>query len=94
MKVYFTSRAFSDREAIFDYIHDRSPTGARNVMSRLRHAIRRLSRQPLSGVETDVEGVRVIFVGRYPFRVFYRVRDDTIEILRILHTARGPGEVD
>ena len=29
-------------------------------------------------------------VVRYPFRIFYRVRDDTIDILHIRHTSRRP----
>src|SRR5258708_206090 len=38
--------------------------------------------------------VRVVAVVRYPFRIFYRVRDDTIDILHIRHTSRRPLPTD
>jgi toxin ParE1/3/4 len=94
MKVWFTPRAFADRAAIFDYLSVRSPDGARNVVKQLRHAIDILSSQPLSGHKTDVDNVRVLFLGRYPYKIFYRVSEDTIEILHIRHTSRRPSEIE
>ena len=94
MKVSFTPRAIADREAIFLYLSQRSPSGARNVMSRLRRGIDLLSTQPYQGPETDEDGVRVLFVGKYPYKVFYRVGEDTIEILHIRHAARRPSEFE
>ena len=90
MRIRFTRRAFGDRERIFEYLKERSPTGATNVMTRLRAAIAQLSEQPVSGYATDAEDVRVLFVGRYPYKIFYRVRGDMIEILYIRHTSRSP----
>src|SRR5882757_2406405 len=40
---------------------------------------------PDSGYQTDDPDVRVIFVTRYPYKIFYRVRD-AVEILHIRHT--------
>ena len=40
------------------------------------------------------DGVRVIFIRRYPYRLFYRVRDDGLEILHIRHTSRQPGDLE
>ncbi len=94
MKVRFTRRAFHDREQIFDYLRERSVPGAVNVMARIRGAIERISRQPLSGYTTDVADVRVVFVGRYPYKIFYRVRDETIEVLHIRHTSRQPSSLE
>ena len=89
MKVRFTRRAFADREAILDYLTERSPAGARKVFVRLRSAIGQLADQPMSGVETDRHGVRALFVGRYPYKVFYRIRGDEIEVLHIRHTSQN-----
>jgi toxin ParE1/3/4 len=36
------------------------------------------------------EGVRVAPLGRYPYKIFYRVAGDTVEILHIHHAARQP----
>ena len=76
MKVRYTPRAFADREEIFDYLNSRSPSGARNVMAGIRQTIQQIGEHPAIGYETDDAGVRSMFVTRYPYRVFYRVRGD------------------
>ena len=90
MRVRFTGRAFADREAIFEYLQSKSPAGASKVMSRLRHAIGLLSSGTLSGHATDFGAIRVLFIGRYPYKVFFRATADVIEILAIRHTSRLP----
>lgn len=90
MKVRYTKRAFNDREQILEYLQKQSRPGARNVSARLEAATVLLSKQPLAGMSTDVPDVRVLFVGRYPYKVFYRVRGGTLEILHIRHTSRTP----
>jgi toxin ParE1/3/4 len=87
MKVRYTPRAFSDREQIFEYLSERSVGGARNVAASIRGAVEQLGDHPHSGYRTDDPDVRVIFVIRYPYKIFYRVRD-VVEILHIRHTSR------
>jgi toxin ParE1/3/4 len=88
MKVRYTPEAFSDRERILEYLRERSPGGARNVATSIREAIARLGDQPYSGYRTDNPEVRVLFVIRYPYKVFYRVGETVVEILHIRHTSR------
>jgi toxin ParE1/3/4 len=90
MRVRYTPEAFADRERIFEYLRDRSPSGARNVMASIRDAVRLLSDQPYSGYRTDDPDVRVKFVIRYPYKIFYRVRSDVVEIAHIRHMSRCP----
>lgn len=87
MKVRYTPEAYSDREEIFEYLKVRSVSGARKVMASLGEAVKRLEDQPFSGYATDNPNVRVIFIVRYPYKIFYRVRDE-VEILHIRHTSR------
>jgi toxin ParE1/3/4 len=89
MRVRFSPRAFADREQIFEY-HARSPNGARNVLASIGEAVAQLADQPCSGYATDDPDVRVKFVVRYPYKIFYRVRDDAVEIAHIRHTSRRP----
>jgi toxin ParE1/3/4 len=90
MRVRYSPRAFADREQIFDYLHQRSPSGARNAMASLRDAVQQLGEHPHSGYRTDDAHIRVKFVIRSPYKIFYRVRDETVEIIHIRHTARRP----
>ena len=46
------------------------------------------------GHATDVGHVRVLFIGRYPYKVFYRLSGNQLEVLHIRHTARQPGEIE
>ena len=94
MKVRYTPRAFHDREQILNYLRARSVSGALKVETRLDAAIRLLTEHPLAGTPTDLEGVRVLFVGRYPYKIFYRVRVDAVEILVLRHTAREPSDME
>jgi toxin ParE1/3/4 len=90
MKVRFSPEAFADRERIFEYLHARSPTGARNVLASIRAAVAQLADQPYSGYQTDNPDVRVKFVIHYPYKIFYNVREDVVEIIHIRHTSRRP----
>ena len=90
MRGRYTPEAFADRERIFEYVRERSPSGARNVMASIRDAVKLLRDQPNSGYKTNDPDVRVKFVIRYPYKIFYRVRDDTVEIAHVRHTSRRP----
>jgi toxin ParE1/3/4 len=88
MRIRYTPEAFSDRERILGYLRERSAGRARNVAASIREAVAQLADQPHSGYRTDNPEVRVTFVVRYPYKIFYRARDDAVEILHIRHTSR------
>ena len=58
MRVRYTPEAFADREKIFGYLREHSPSGARNVMASIREAVRLLRDQPYSGYKTDDPDIR------------------------------------
>ena len=37
---------------------------------------------------TDEDGVRVVLVGRFPYLIFYTVRDRDVVVLHVRHAAR------
>jgi toxin ParE1/3/4 len=74
MRVRYTPEAFADRERIYAYLRERSPSGARNVMASMCEATQLLRDQPYSGNKTNNPNVRVKFLVRYPYKMFYRVR--------------------
>lgn len=94
MRVLLTPRAYVDREAIFSFLNARSEAGAKAVMSRLRLAIQQLSTQPMNGRATDIEAVRVLFVGKYPYKIFYTIEGENLIILHIRHTAQKATGLD
>jgi plasmid stabilization system protein ParE len=90
MIVRFTRRAEADLEAIQGYLADRSPEGARKVGAALRRTLEVAANHPSGGAVTGRPQVLVRIVPNYPYKIFYRVRDDSIDILHIRHSARRP----
>lgn len=88
MRVRYTSRAFAEREEIFEYIGKRSTHGARSVKQMIAYAIRRLAQFPYSGHATSDRGVYELSITKYPYKVYFLVESDEVWIVHIRHTAR------
>jgi toxin ParE1/3/4 len=92
MKVVYSRRALADIEAIATYYSAAgSPAIAESIEQRFLEVIERIRQSPESAPRvTQRSQVRVVLVVRYPFRIFYRVRAATIDVLHIRHTSRRP----
>ena len=88
MRLEWSAYALADRVAIFDYIEADSPQAAVAVDERIREQVEVLARFPQSGRKGRVGGTRELVIGRTPYIVAYRISDDTVRILRVLHGAR------
>ena len=92
MRVRYTPRAFADREAIFEYIDQRNPRAAREVKAFIAKRIAQLGDAPVRHRMIAKFGVHALYLGRYPYIVYYRVARDEIAIIHIRHVARRPWE--
>jgi toxin ParE1/3/4 len=92
MKVLYSRKALSDLSDIANYYTTSgSPAVAEAIARRLFDVIDRIQRAPRSAPRVaQRSNVRAASAVRYPFRIFYRVRSDTIDILHIRHTSRRP----
>ena len=91
MRVVYTDQALRDLVDIADWLADHYPTAAPAVERRIKRVVAHIARWPSSAPRVvDRPGVRAATLGRYPYKLFYRVSDDTIEILHIHHAARQP----
>jgi toxin ParE1/3/4 len=89
MKVVFTDAAVDDLRSIAAYLAANYPSVAAAVERRLRIVIARIARWPESAQRViERPGVRVVPLVRYPYRVFYRITEEAVEILHIHHTSR------
>jgi addiction module RelE/StbE family toxin len=85
----WTETARADLRAIYAYIARDSRVYAQRLIERIKKAAEDLRRFPELGAqvpEWDREGYRERLVGNY--RVVYRLRANTVEILTIVHGAR------
>jgi toxin ParE1/3/4 len=89
MKVVFTEAALADLDDILSFTSSHYPASATLVEGRIRFVLSRISKWPKSArvVETR-PGVRVVPLGRYPYKIFYRIVEGRIEILHIHHASR------
>jgi toxin ParE1/3/4 len=91
MKVVYTEEALEDLEAIADWLIVHYPTVAPAIERRIRNVVAHIARWPESSRRSvSRPDVRMATLGRYPYKIFYRVADNTVEILHIHHAARQP----
>lgn len=91
MRVRYRPRALADIDEIFEYLNERSPAGARRVLSSIVDAIDEIGANPHAAQATSNPDIRAKTLGRYRYKIFYAVeRDEFVEIIHVRHTARRP----
>ena len=87
MNLVWTRTARADRREIFEFIAADSLRAARNMDLVFAEKAASLREFPELGRPGRVPGTRELLAHRHYFLI-YRVSDDTVQILRLLHTAR------
>jgi toxin ParE1/3/4 len=89
MKIVYTASALADLGEILSYLQRNYPTVIPSFEKRLRSLVTRIGDWPESAeAVAERPGVRGAPLIRYPYKVFYRVAGQTVEILHIYHTSR------
>jgi toxin ParE1/3/4 len=70
------------------FIATENPRAAAAVRHRIRAAVLRLAEFPESGRTGQVAGTRELVVPGLPYLVVYRIGEESVEILRVFHTAQ------
>jgi toxin ParE1/3/4 len=91
MRLRYADSALADLDAIHEYQAAHWPTARAAFEARLTAVEKRILQFPHGGPEVaERPGVRVVAFIDFPYRLFYRVNDETIEVLAIRHTSRRP----
>jgi len=88
MRIRLTPQGRSDLDLIYQYLIDRSPTGAGKVLTAIHDALNLLAEHPHAAQTTEHQDIRAAVVRHYPYGIFYTVPVDAIETLHIRHTSR------
>jgi addiction module RelE/StbE family toxin len=88
-RVIFSPQFLRRLEDIRERVGLDNPVAAARVIERIRTAVRRLAASPAIGRLGRVEGMRELVITGTPYIVPYRVKDDTVEIVTVLHSAQG-----
>lgn len=90
MHVRWLRTALRNLEEEANYIAADNPHMASVVMQRILAATELLRTQAALGRPGRVAGTRELIVANTPYLIPYRIRDDTVEILRVFHSSRRP----
>jgi toxin ParE1/3/4 len=88
MQVKWLRTALRNLDAEAAFVAEDDPTAARLVVQRVLKAVAMLAAQPDIGRPGRVPHTRELVVLNTRYIVPYRVRGDTVEVLRMFHTSR------
>ncbi len=88
MRVRWLQKALRNLDAEASYIAVDDDVAARLVVTRVLAAVEALADQPSLGRPGRVPGTRELVVQRTRYIVPYRIKGETVEILRVFHASR------
>jgi toxin ParE1/3/4 len=88
MKIKWVRLALNGLDEAGEFIARDNPKAAGRVLKRIWDAVQMLADQPHAGRAGRVPGTRELVIAGTPFVIPYRVAENTIQILRVLHAKR------
>lgn len=88
MRLRWLRQALRNLEDEADFIAQDSPKSAAEFVRHVMESADLLVAHPHMGRPGRVPGTRELVITRFPYILPYRVREQTVEILRVFHTAR------
>lgn len=88
MRIRWTAPAAADLEQIKTYLDEHYPHLSHRTVRIIYESIRGLKAMPNRGRLGLRSGTRELILRPLPYLVVYRVKDDAIEVLHILHGSR------
>jgi len=88
VKVRWTPSARRDLVAAIEFLRSESPRAARALVQRVDAQVNILRDYSLAGPEGRVPGTRELFISRTRYVAVYRVLNDEVSIIRLLHQAQ------
>jgi toxin ParE1/3/4 len=88
MMVRWSPEAAADFSAIVEYIRKQNPSAAERVAHKIYEGVVELASFPNQGRSGRTKGTRELVFSPLPYVVVYRVKDDAVEIARVLHGAQ------
>jgi toxin ParE1/3/4 len=70
------------------YLLEQYPPSGATFADLIDAAVERLLNHPYSAEETEMRGVRRVYIRRFRYSIFYAVVEDEIVILHVRHASR------
>ncbi|RAM48536.1 MAG: type II toxin-antitoxin system RelE/ParE family toxin [Hapalosiphonaceae cyanobacterium JJU2] len=88
MKIKWLKKALRNVEQAHEYIAKDNPDAAVRVVLKISSAVSQLADSPYIGRSGRVEGTRELVIVQTPYIVIYRVKEETVQIIRVLHSSK------
>ena len=88
MEIIWRRAALNDLDAIREFIAQGNSAAAARVRTVIQTAVLRLADYPNLGRAGRVEGTRELVVADLPYIIAYRVVENQLRILSVIHAAR------
>ena len=88
MMVRWSPEAAADFAAIVEYIRKQNPSAAERVAHTIYEGVVSLASFPKQGRPGRTKGTRELVFSPLPYVAVYRVKEDAVEIARVLHGAQ------
>jgi len=92
MKAIYTRGALADLDEILARLKSVNPLAAAAVERSIRATVARVEKWPRSARavrQWKKANVRAVPLVRYPYLIFYQIKDEWIEVLHVRHTSRA-----
>lgn len=90
MQVIWLKTALKNLDDIAIYIAQENPLAASRLVEKVITQVNLLNSQPALGRPGRVHGTRELVITNTPYVVPYRIKNNTVEVLRVFHAARKP----
>lgn len=88
LNILWTKRALANLESELDYYGQINPILAKELTLIIQKSINSISHMPAIGCAGKKIGMRELIVDKYPYILAYRVRNNVLEVLAIIHQKR------
>jgi plasmid stabilization system protein ParE len=92
MKTILLVQARMDIRQTVNYLRKENPAVADNLILAIQKSLRLIERNPTIGRPDPEDGTREWSIPNWPYIIPYRIKSETIEILRVWHTRRDRPE--
>jgi toxin ParE1/3/4 len=95
VRLRYAPRARGDIVHIYQHVAKNNVGAASAVLRQIRATSELLAEHPALGRQTDIPGVRVFPIARYPYLVYHKVTQNEVTIVHVRDGRRGaPRESD
>lgn len=90
MQIIWLKTALKNIDELAEYISQENSTAASQIVTTIELQVNLLATQPALGRPGRVLDTRELVISNTHYLVPYRIKNNTVEILRVFHTSRRP----